>query len=122
MKLSCKSQSELEVTAAISSTVSGHLIGRGDVAGLHVDHVVMEHRAEGNAPHSVVVPEGTPSAAVCQLKVLSVKQAPMTHSVCQTLVAFVRHHPLCSLTAHLPLLSVRWKSFQLIRYQCTLFV
>lgn len=46
--------------------------------GILEDYVMMQHRTAGNAPHSVTVPEGTPSAAMCQLEVLSVTQVELT--------------------------------------------
>ncbi len=43
-------------------------------AGTLVDHIVIEHRSAGNAPHTVVVPQGSPGALRCELDVISVTQ------------------------------------------------
>mmetsp|Transcript_13179 Transcript_13179/g.39888 ORF Transcript_13179/g.39888 Transcript_13179/m.39888 type:complete len:696 (-) Transcript_13179:1737-3824(-) len=45
--------------------------------GILVDDVVIKQRSAGVAPHTVVVPEGTPSSLRCELDVLSVTQVDL---------------------------------------------
>ncbi len=52
----------------------GSRAGGPPAAGTLVDHILIQHRSAGNAPHTVVVPPDTPAALRCELDVLSVAQ------------------------------------------------